>query len=56
MQHPQAASAATKDEMLPLHLVVGANSDPTHEHANRGSEEGPNDGESQLYQQCSKCL
>jgi hypothetical protein len=45
MQHPQAASAATKDEMLPLHLVVGANSDPTHEHANHGSAEEPNDGE-----------
>jgi hypothetical protein len=29
--NPAAASFATKDGMFPLHLLVGSNSDPTHE-------------------------
>lgn len=50
LAHPQAASFTTKDGMLPLHLLVGANSDPTHEHrqgsgGGTGAEgEGPSEG------------
>jgi ankyrin repeat protein len=44
MAHPQAASFASKDGMLPLHLLVGANSDPTHEHSSHLSEQPAVDG------------
>lgn len=41
--YPQAASIVTKEEMLPLHLIVGTNSDPTHEHVYKNGADAPNE-------------